>query len=246
MQKTRTIKKNRNNICVIGLGRFGFAVVSELIEQDIPVLVIDSDEKRLARFSNYPSVTTIVADASDPKILESLGINEIETIIVAISNNIDIIAILLELNIENIIARSSSSSHARILRQIGVDYIVRPEYESGTRTALIATNINFIKFSKSLTELGDGFVIGSTQILNNNYVGIELKNMHLNKLGLTLVLYKRDNQTHLPSANAKFQIGDELVVVGKIRDVTNFFGVLNSSLNQDEAKIGSRKRRRRF
>lgn len=227
--KRQKNKKTKNNICVIGIGRFGSAILNELIEQDISVLAIDVDEKQLSNYLDYPLITTIVADAIDIKTLQSLGIDEIETVIVATPNNIEIVATLLELNIEHIIARAASSRHARVLKQIGVDLIIRPEQETGTRTALIAANANFIKFSKSLTELGNGFVIGSSQVLNTKLVNKELKNLKLNKFGITLVLVKRDNETFLPSADLMFNLGDELMVVGKIVDVTKFFGVLNEN-----------------
>lgn len=221
------VRKNKGNICVIGAGRFGSAVIDELINQNISVLVIDVEPKELLKYNSSPLVTTVIADASDIQALHALGISEIKTVIVGSPNNIEIVATLLELNIEHIIARASSSSHARVLKQIGVDLIIRPEIESGARTALIATNSNFIKFSKSLTELGNGFVIGSSQILNNNYINIQLKDLKLNNAGITLVLIKRGRDSFLPKADTKFQIGDELMVVGKINDITKFFGLLN-------------------
>lgn len=222
-------KKRKNNICVIGVGRFGTAIIDELIEQNIPVLAIDMNEKQLSKYSNYPLVTLINTDATDINTLQSIGIEEIETIIVATPNNIEIVAVLLELNIEHIIARASSTRNARVLKQIGVDLIIRPEVESGIRTALIAANSNFIKFSKSLTELGNGFVIGSSQLLNNKLINVELKSLKFNKLGVTLVLIKRGNETFLPSANLTFNLGDELMIVGKTSDVTKFFGILNEN-----------------
>ena len=159
-----TVFKMSNDV-----GRFGSAVIEELVSQDISVLAIDMDEKQLSNYVNSPLVTTVVADASDIQTLQALGITEMETIIVSSPNNIEVVATLLELNIEHIIARAASSRHENVLRQIGVDLIVRPEVEAGARTALIATNSNFIKFSKTLTEIGNGFVIGSSHVLNNNF-----------------------------------------------------------------------------
>ena len=83
MQKRNRSTKRINNICVIGAGRFGSAVVDQLIEQDEPVLVIDFDEKQLSKYSSFPLITSITADAADIKALQSLGIDEIETVIVA-------------------------------------------------------------------------------------------------------------------------------------------------------------------
>ena len=233
--------KRKNNICVIGVGRFGTAIIEGLIEQNIPVIVIDIDEKELEKYGKTPLVTPIIADASDINTLQALGIDEVETTIVAIPNNIEIVATLLELNVQHVIARASSVRHARVLKQIGVDMIVRPETEAGVRTALIAANSNFIKFSKTLTELGNGFVMGSTQILNKKFVNTPLKDLKFNKIGITLVLFKRDNKTFLPTADSKFEFNDELMVVGKITDVTKFFGSLNDDSHSSPRVTRSRK-----
>lgn len=216
----------RNNVCVIGTGRFGTAVIEQLVEEDHSVLAIDLDEKSLSKIAS-PLVSTAIIDAADLKALQALGVQEIETIIVALSNNIEIVAALLELNVKHIIARASSKRHARVLRQIGVDVIVRPEQESGTRTAIIAMNSNFIKFSKSLTELGDGFVIGSSILINEKYINIPIRDLALPKTGITLILIKRNNETFLPTGAIQLNLGDTLTVVGKIKDVTNFFGLIN-------------------
>lgn len=216
----------KNNVCVIGVGRFGTAVIEQLVEQNHSVLAIDLDSKALTKVSS-PLVSTVILDAADLKGLQSSGIQEIDTVIVGLSENIEIVAALLELNIKHIIARASSNRHARVLRQIGVDVIVRPERESGIQTAIIATNSNFIKFSKSLTEIGEGFVIGSSYLINEKYVDISIKDAGFNNLGITIVLIKRNNDTFLPSGNLKLSLNDALTVVGKIKDVTNFFGLIN-------------------
>ena len=231
----------RSNVCVIGTGRFGTAVIEQFIEQDHSVLAIDSNEKSLAKLAS-PLVSTAILDAADLKALQAVGVQEFETIIVALSDNIEIVAALLELNVQHIIARASSHRHARVLRQIGVDVIVRPEHESGTRTAIIAMNSNFIKFSKSLTELGDGFVIGSSILINEKYINTSIKDLGLTQIGITLILIKRNNETFLPTGNVKLNLGDVLTVVGKVKDVTNFFGLINLETNASGEKMAKIRR----
>lgn len=226
----------KNNVCVIGVGRFGTAVIEELVEQDNSILAIDLDEKVLSKVSS-PLVSTAILDAADLKALQAIGVQEIDTVIVGLSNNIEIVAALLELNVKHIIARASSHRHARVLRQIGVDVIVRPEQESGIRTAIIAMNSNFIKFSKSLTEIGDGFVIGSSNVMNEKYINTPVKDLKFTDLGITLVLVKKNNDTFLPTGSLTINLGDMLTVVGKVKDVTNFFGLIN----MDDTPVNNKK-----
>ncbi|XMC85596.1 TrkA family potassium uptake protein [Mycoplasmopsis anatis] len=181
--------KHKKDICVIGLGRFGQAVVSQLIKMNKSVFIIDAKEDNAKIFDNEVQRIAI-ADAADMKALKSMNIEQMETVVVACPDNIEIVAALLELNIKNIIARATSARHARVLKQIGVTQIIRPEHESGIRTALIAANENLIRFSENLQELSDNFVVGTTTIKTPIYLKWKLKIWILIKEKLLLFLLK--------------------------------------------------------
>ncbi len=220
---------SRKDICVIGIGRFGSAVVSKLVDLEQNVLAIDKDELKLNKLKDK-TISSVILDAADMNALKAIGISDIDTVIVGVGDNIEIIAALLELKIKHIIARAKTHRHARVLRQIGVDVIIRPEEESGTRTALIATNANFINFSHSLKELGDGFVIGSTKVKNENYIGIPLKDLKLNKKGITIVLVKDNLKSTLPDGLIKLNFDSVVTIVGMVDHVTKFIGLLNKNV----------------
>ncbi|MGL5205680.1 MAG: potassium channel family protein [Metamycoplasmataceae bacterium] len=222
----------RKDICVIGMGRFGSAVVSKLIDLEQNILAIDRDEQKLTQFRDK-NISSIILDAADMNALKSIGISNIDTVVVGVGDNIEIIAALLELKIKHIIARAKTHRHARVLKQIGVNVIIRPEEESGTRTALIATNANFINFSLSLKEIGDGFVIGSTAVRNEKYVGIPLKDLSLNKKGITIVLVKENANSILPNGLLELNHNSVITIVGKVDKVTKFIGVLNKDVEPE-------------
>ncbi len=218
----------KKDICVIGMGRFGSAVVSKLIDLEQNVLAIDKDESKLIQLKDK-TASSIVLDAADMNALQAVGISNIETVIVGVGDNIEIIAALLELKIKHIIARAKTHRHARVLKQIGVDVIIRPEEESGTRTALIATNSNFINYSHSLKEIDDGFVIGSTTVRNEKYIGVPLKELSLVKKGITIVLVKQKANNILPNGLVRLDYESVITIVGKVDDVTKFIGLLNKT-----------------
>ncbi|TNK95793.1 potassium transporter KtrA, partial [Mycoplasmopsis pullorum] len=171
--------KHKEDICVIGTGRFGQAIIGQLLKMNKSVFVIDKIEENVKMYANEVE-RAVVADAADMKALEALKIYQMETVVVAVPDNIEIVAALLELGIKNIIARATSKRHARVLKQIGVNVIIRPESESGIRTALIAANDNFIKYSQNLLELGDNFVVGTTIIKNVELDGKMIRELALN------------------------------------------------------------------
>ena len=85
-------------------------------------------------------------------------------------------------------------------------------------------------FYSFTSQLGDIFINnkGENELsFKDNFINIQLKDLKFNNYGITLVLIKRGRDSFLPKADIKFQIGDELMVVGKIADVTKFFGLLN-------------------
>ncbi|VEU69799.1 potassium uptake protein A [Mycoplasmopsis californica] len=218
--------KMKRDICVIGAGRYGQAIIEQLNKLNHSVFVLDKDEKALQAVSDLSSNVYIV-DAADMKALNAIDIKEVSTVIVASPDNIEIVAALLELKVKNIIVRATSRRHARVLKQIGVHMIVRPEYEAGVRTALIATNPNFIHYSKNLNEVGNNFVMGTTYVYNKDFENKELKDLNLYQQGINVVLVSRDGKSILPIGTTKLLRNDSITFVGSIADATKFMAVIN-------------------
>lgn len=226
---------NKKDICVIGMGRFGYSIIEQLIELKKTVLAIDVDEVKLikpARLTN-----TAIADGADLEGLKALGLDKFNTIIVAASENIEIVAALVELGVKHIIAKAKSVSHERVLKQIGVDVIVKPEVEAGIRTALIATNSNFIKYSELLQEVGDGYVIGSTIVNDIHWIGKPLSELKINKLGVSIVSIKRDSKVEIPTGITRLRTGDLITLIGKVSNLTKTFAELNDEGNTKMLKL---------
>ena len=216
---------NKNDICVIGIGRFGFSVVEQLVELKRHVLAVDSNPEKLVKPSRFTN--TVVADGSDIDGLKALGLDKFNTVIVAAAENIEIVASLIELGVKHIIAKAKSSSHERVLKQIGVDVIVKPEVEAGIRTALIATNSNFIKYSELLQEVGDGYAIGSTIVNDIHWIGKPLSELSFGKLQVSVVSIKRESKVQIPNGETKLMGGDLITLIGKIPNITKAFAELN-------------------
>ena len=231
---------NKNDICVIGMGKFGESIVEQLVELKRYVLAVDKEESRLIQVSRI--TTTSVVDGADLEGLKALGIDKFNTVIVANGDNIEIVAALIELGVKHIIAKGKTARHERVLKQIGVDFIVRPEAEAGIRTALIATNTNFIKYSELLQEVGDGYAIGSTIVTEPSWIGKPLKDLQFAKLGVNIVSIKTGSKVSLPAGHTLLQNGDLLTIIGKIPNITKAFVELNDKGNTRMIRISKIKR----
>ncbi|WP_322959066.1 TrkA family potassium uptake protein [Mycoplasmopsis cynos] len=218
------------DIAVIGAGRFGQAVVDQLLKLGKTVTFIDKDEEKIKSYKDDIE-NLIVGDAADIKLLKANKFERFGTIVVAAPENIEIVAALLEIKANNIIARATNLRHARVLRQIGVDTIVSPEYEAGKRTALIAANSSFVKYSENLQEVGDDFVIGTTIVKNFSLDNKLVKDIDFNSRGVTLVLIKSKGISIRPTGMSKIYYNDILTFIGEISDVNSTFEWLNKDLH---------------
>src|SRR5690606_23658005 len=84
-------------------------------------------------------IYSVQADATNPAALREAGLQNVQTVIVAIGRNVEasILAAMIcrELEIPTVIAKADNSLHADVLRKIGVDQVVFPEDDMCSRLA---------------------------------------------------------------------------------------------------------------
>lgn len=133
-------RRESRQFAVIGLGRFGRAVCSSLHKMGYEVLGTDIDEKLVTQaITQKIAAHAIQLDSTEPESLKEAGIFEMDTVIVAIGNYLQesIITTLnvKEAGVEYVVAKASSEIHGKVLRRVGADRVVFPEYEAGCALA---------------------------------------------------------------------------------------------------------------
>lgn len=208
-------------VVVIGLGRFGTALALELESLGTQVLGIDGDPKTVQELSG--DLTHIVqADSTDEEALRQLSVHEFERVVVGIGSNIEASiltsSLLVGMEIPQIWSKAVSVAHARILEQIGVHHVVRPEQEVGQRVAHLvrARLLDYIEFDDGYALIkitppppAVGKPLGETQVRR--------------KYGVTVVGVKRHGEefTHA-TAETVVEPGDLLIVSGPRANVERF------------------------
>ena len=136
----------KKHIAVIGLGRFGFSVAKTLAKYGSEVIAIDREEERVKKVSEFVSYA-VQLDAMDEKALRSVGVQNVDTAIVSIGENIEasilVVMLLKEIGIRNIIAKAVTTLHGKVLENLGVQRIIFPERDMAIRVAhsLIRPNV---------------------------------------------------------------------------------------------------------
>jgi trk system potassium uptake protein TrkA len=204
--------KNKQYL-VIGLGRFGSAVATELSRQGMQVLAVDA---RMERVEAHRSVLTdvVCADAMDHSVLTRIGAEDFEVAIVTIGEDIKASGVitmqLKELGVKTVIVKAYDDFQGRMLRKLGADKVVFPERDMGHRIAhnLVSEKImDFIELSPeySLMEIRPRPV----------WVGKTLKELNLRALERINVVAVRSGETvnAMPDLNTMVGAVDVMLVV---------------------------------
>lgn len=134
---------------VFGLGKFGMSIARELSVSGAEVMVVDVDDEKVHIASEF-ATCAISADVRDTETMNSLGLSNLDIVVVAITSNLDasVLATILakEEGVPFVLAKADGEIHAKILQKVGADRIVVPEKEFGIRMARNLMSGNFVDF----------------------------------------------------------------------------------------------------
>lgn len=205
---------------VIGLGRFGSSVAGTLYDQGYEVLGIDIDPACVQAMSNRLT-HVVVADATDEEVLRSLGIRNLDVVVVAIGTDIQasilVTLLLKEMGVQRVVAKATSELHGKVLAKTGADEVVFPELDMGVRLAhrLIASNVI------DHLELGPDYSLVEIRA-TEQMTGKTLRQLGLRaKYGVSVIVIRRGDEIKVnPHADDRVEAGDVLVVIGQNDDLS--------------------------
>ena len=204
---------------VIGLGRFGTAVAEELYALGHEVLAIDREEGCAQRISEIVT-HTIIADAKDESVLQSIGVRNFDGVIICmtdIEDSVMIALMLKDMGAKYIIAKSQSKQHSRMLELIGVDRIVFPEQDMGVRLAQTISSRRALDF----IELSPEYAIVELP-LPSVWQNKTLAEIGARKqFGINVLAIRRgEKEIHVsPQAEFLLKHRDVLIIVGKNQNI---------------------------
>lgn len=199
---------------VIGLGHFGRAVAQRLSVLGQSVLVIDQDQDRVQEIADQVAAA-VSGDSTDERTLRDLGVDSMACAVVAIGADsmeasILTVALLHQLGVPRIIARSVNELHARVLRSVGAHEVLNPEAETGQRLAARMAQPSI----REQLELGDA-ILAEVEV-PALFLGKNLRDLDIRKrYQISVMAIKRGSQLLAnPTAEEVFASGDFLVVLG--------------------------------
>ncbi len=227
------IDLKKRSFAVIGVGRFGLALIEELINLEASVLVIDKNFEKIEKIAKLVT-NAICLDSTDIEALKEVGINNYDTVIVATGMNVDnsimTTLILKDLGVEDIYVKVQSEYHARVVEKLGVEseHLIWPEQATGKRLAKILVSGNFLEYF----QLDQSYSFISTnstkKIIGKNLLELDIRR----KFGVNIVAIRRNDKIMIPSSNTPFEIKDEILLVGRNDLIHKFTMWLKSRKNE--------------
>jgi len=206
---------------VIGLGNFGFHAARALFEDGNEVVAIDADKGRVQAIDPY-CTEAVVLDATDKDALKSLGLENMDGVIVStgtkISTSILICLHLQENGVKKILAKALDEDHEKILKRVGATEIIHPERDMALRVSRGLSRPNILDFIPLADEF-DLVQVGPPR----EFIGKSLKELNLRaKYSVHIIAIKElvpENFLLVPPANFVIKDSDILIMLGKSEDI---------------------------
>ncbi|MDT8444771.1 MAG: TrkA family potassium uptake protein [Desulfuromonadales bacterium] len=211
----------KKKFCVIGLGNFGFHIVSTLYEEGHEVTAIDTDKDKVQAIKDICHYA-ILGDAANKEFLASQGIQDMDAVVVSTGDRSHLSTLmtlyLKELKVPRILVKAINADHGRILERVGATDVIYPEKDMAVRVARNMSSPNILEFiplaeEYSLSETGP-----PKHFLGKTLIELDLrKKYHLTVIAIKDVL--TDQFIPAPPPTYKIKDSDVLIILGKTDDI---------------------------
>lgn len=201
----------KKKFAVLGLGHFGMNLSLYLSNMGADIVAVDNNESNVEKLRDKVSFAAI-ADVKDLSALRSLGLEDMDAVIVAIGEDFEssvlATANLQEIGVKRIINRVVSPTHEKLLKLMKVDDLILPEGDAAQQLANKLIRKGVLEY----LELSKNFSIVEIKV-PDDFVGKTLGDLDLRKnyqVNLVTIIRQGKKKSLMPFGPA----GDEVQVIG--------------------------------
>lgn len=201
-------------IAVIGLGKFGYQIIKNLMKLNFNVIAIDNDAQKIQEISRYVE-NAFILDSTNKDALREAGIFELDTVVVSIGENIEasILTVMALIDLKNIhiIAKAITHTHGEILSKIGAFKIIYPEKIAAKNLVKNLVNnitVDEIDISNNLKVI--------KFLVTNNEIDRTLMEVEFIYKNTKVIGYKHDNVWYIEFNKSETIVsdGDTIAIIG--------------------------------
>jgi trk system potassium uptake protein len=217
-------------ILVVGLGRFGNAVVETLWNGGSDVTVVDRESHLVEGIKGHTHAA-FVADGTDLAVLESIGSRGMDAAVVtfgeAFESAVLAVSSLKTLGVPEIVARAATPRRGDVLRAVGATRVIEVEREIGERVA----HEMLTPSARELVDLASQYRVVPWPA-TGSVVGRTLKDSGLrqsygiNVIGVRTAGTKPSKKFTLPAPDYLIREGDICLLVAEDKDIQRFVAAM--------------------
>ncbi len=212
----------KKSVLVIGIGRFGRAVIEGLFERGHDIFAVNKDEEALNDV-RHMVVSGVILDVAedDEELARIVGEKNFDEAVIAMGEDFEgtVIAthVLKDAGIF-VSVKASSERRGNALLKMGADRVVYPERDMGQRLAQLISNDSSI----DMLELPLGFVIEQMEV-GPGFAGQTVEKINsTNRFGVWIMLVYQNNVPVQPVKSTRLNKGDIMVVFGQKTKMKRF------------------------
>lgn len=243
MFKQKASKVTGLKILIIGCGKVGTALISQLCQEGHDITVIDKNSEKVETNVNLYDVMGIVGNGSSYSVLMEAGV-ETADLVIAVTNSdeLNILCCTIAKQGRDLatIARVRNPEYVKEVRylrkSLGLTMIINPELETATEVARVLympTALEINSFAHGQAEM--------TKIKipeNNMLVGMKLADLGQKlqdkngNIKILVCAVEREGEVYIPSGSFEFKSGDVVTFVGNRRMTKVFMDYIGFKTNR--------------
>lgn len=243
------------NIVIAGAGEVGTHLAKMLSIEYHDIVVIDTDEQKLAQLSSTADLLVVEGSATDISVLKEANVNKIELFIaVTSSENVNILSATLakRLGAKKVIARIDNNDYLlpnnkEIFLDLGIDSLIYPEKLAAREVVSLlghTSSTEFVNFSGGKLSLAVFRLEEDAPVIDQTLLQTVKKNQELE---FRAVAIAREGETIIPRGSDRFKVNDLVYVITNqsgVREMLKYTGKKNIAVRNlmilGGGRIGSR------
>jgi trk system potassium uptake protein TrkA len=221
-------KKILMKIVIVGDGKVGYTLASQLSTENHDVTLIDNSPETLERSVEELDVIGIQGNGASYVAQKEAGVDKADLLIAVTSGDeVNIICCMLakKLGAKHTIARVRNPEYAEQLaflkEDLGLSMTINPE-KAAAREIMRMINFPSAVSVKSLVK--DRVELVECKVMPESLIcGEKVQKIHEKyKLNILLCIFERKGRIFIPNANDVFEADDKIHVTGKMSDIAAF------------------------
>ncbi len=230
------------NIIVVGCGKVGASIATELVSEEHDITVVDINHEAVTTLSESIDVMGIEGNGATYEVLVDAGAENADLVIAATARDeVNLYTCLMAkaAGVKHTIARVRNPEYKndlfRVKDQLGLSMAINPELTAAnemSRLLRFSGALEIDAFSKGIVELIKVAIPQESAIANKKISQVDIL-----KGKVRICSVERDGEVYIPNGDFVIQGGDKISVVSKAETAAKFFKKINVAIGRSRDVI---------